>query len=196
MPAYVALLRRLEEELELEGLPFLTVVRRAETAHREGRWDEATRTYLAALRRQPTNAAILYNIACCQALLKKTDLAIQVLATAWVAGFRNLDHILRDRDFDPIRGTAAFRALTKRFAIDLQRSRQAQLLRKRAFARLAGQWQARQAQAFRQAAWNWSQGDGGDSGWSWRSGYNDVGGMSDGSGFVGFIGKDWSYCGG
>jgi tetratricopeptide (TPR) repeat protein len=199
MPAYDALIRHLEEELVFERLTFAQIIERAVVAHRSGRYEDASRAYLAALRRDPTNDSILYNLACCQSLLKKPDLAIKVLAAAWVAGFRDLDHILRDPDFAPIRGTAAFRELMRRFALDLERSRQQQMLRMQMFARLARQHQARQAQAFRQAMWNWSQGGGGGgggNGWSWRSSYGDAGGMSDGNGFVGFIGKDWSYCGG
>jgi hypothetical protein len=178
----------------------MQLVLRAEEAYLDERYPDAKRWFIAAVRRNPTDANTIYNLACCLALLKEKDLALKCLATAWVTGFHDLDHIRRDPDFDGLREDPAFRRLIGHFEVDLERSRAAQLQRMQAYLAWARMQQA-QAQQAQARSWAQSVGGGGSGGSggsgggssTWRSNVSDTGISSDGD-FIGVVGRGWSVC--
>ena len=86
----------------------------AHRAYQEGQFEEAARLYLAHLRINPGDANSIYNLACCFGLLGAEEQAARWLAAAWTVGFRDLDHVRGDPDFDPVRESEAFVDLMER----------------------------------------------------------------------------------
>jgi hypothetical protein len=70
---------------------------------------EKGRDYLVALSElKPDNYIALYNLACAESLLNRVPEALKVLEAAIRTGYRNMEHMLSDTDFDNIRGTEGF----------------------------------------------------------------------------------------
>jgi len=70
---------------------------------------EKGRDYLVALSElKPDNYIALYNLACAESLLNRVPEALKVLEAAIKSGYRNMEHMLSDTDFDNIRGTEGF----------------------------------------------------------------------------------------
>jgi phospholipase/carboxylesterase len=80
----------------------------ANTAYQERRYEDAARAFIRLLRQKPGDASALYNLACCYGLLGHGDQAAAFLDAAWNAGFRDIEHIRNDPDFDPVRESAPF----------------------------------------------------------------------------------------
>jgi len=70
---------------------------------------EASRTFRAQCILQPTHSVPFYNVACAESLLANTDEALVYLNKAIDLGYKNLDHMLQDSDFNNIRHTEGFR---------------------------------------------------------------------------------------
>jgi len=73
------------------------------------------------VERDPTNILALYNLACAYSLLVNTNqanidaaLAVQTLQRALEAGYRDVNHLLNDPDFNNIRSHPEFVAFTDR----------------------------------------------------------------------------------
>ncbi len=79
-------------------------------AYSDGDYEQAARLYLAHLQARPDDRVAWYNLACCYGLLGRSDLAGKYLMLAYKAGYRELEHIQRDPDFDQVRATADFGA--------------------------------------------------------------------------------------
>jgi tetratricopeptide (TPR) repeat protein len=162
--AYKGLVREMKQAREYERLTEWEVLRRAAVAYRAKRYEDAARCFIAALRKNPTNAETIYNLSCSLALLGKKDAAIQCLAAAWRAGFQDLGYIRRDVDFRSVRNTAAFKHLMWRFEQDLRLSREIQRQRYMAYIQYARQQQARLAQMQAAQARSVQSGSGGGGG--------------------------------
>lgn len=75
---------------------------------REGRYDEARRHLREGLAARPGSAAILYNLACTEALAGESDEALDLLKEAVVADERFRGYAQTDEDFASIRGDPRF----------------------------------------------------------------------------------------
>jgi len=70
---------------------------------------EKGRDYLMALSElKPDNYIALYNLACAESLLNRVPEALKALELAIRNGYRNMEHMLSDVDFDNIRGSDGF----------------------------------------------------------------------------------------
>jgi len=95
--------------------PFLdtdvaAVQRQAVQAYGAKDYPKAAALFLEALRFDINNPTLLYNLACCYALMGDDANAARMLARAWRAGFRNLAHIEGDADFERVRNSPRFAA--------------------------------------------------------------------------------------
>jgi len=82
--------------------------RKAYEAYQSGDYEESAKYHLALLRLDITNGGTIYNLACCYGLLGRDTLAARYLLRAFKAGFDNVEHAKKDRDFDKVRGKAVF----------------------------------------------------------------------------------------
>lgn len=74
-------------------------------------YEGAAGFYLEGLRAQPWDGTYIYNLSCCFGLLGRADLAALYLRRAWNAGFRNMEFVLQDRDFESVRSAEPFSSL-------------------------------------------------------------------------------------
>ncbi len=95
-----------EEILGRDTRPLLA---EAQKAYREKRYEDAARTFIEVLRRAPGDANSVYNLACCYGLLGAEGQAARFLLAAYRIGFRDLEHVRRDPDFDRVRRSEDFR---------------------------------------------------------------------------------------
>jgi predicted esterase len=75
---------------------------------------KAAKHYIHILKQEPDSQAVLYNLACCYAKLKKPKLAGDMLFRALKAGYDDSEHLRNDKDFDPVRGDEYFDRVEKR----------------------------------------------------------------------------------
>lgn len=80
----------------------------------EKNFKEASSTFRAQCILQPTNSVPFYNVACSESLMGNTDEALVYLNKAIDLGYRNLDHMLQDSDFNNISHTEGFRVACSR----------------------------------------------------------------------------------
>ncbi len=85
-------------------------------AYLEENYLQAARHYLVYLRLRPDNETAIYNLACCYGLLSESELAALYLLRSVRAGFTDINHIMRDPDFDPVRNSEAFTAAVDEIA--------------------------------------------------------------------------------
>src|SRR6266852_400685 len=76
-----------------------------------GRVDDAVREANLALALRPTEATVLYNIACCFCMLNKKTEALEALAKSWNAGFKDADWARRDPELTLLHGDPEFERL-------------------------------------------------------------------------------------
>ena len=110
--------------VDAEGL-----VRTAHEAYAEKRYEDAARTFIMALRAQPSDSGSLYNLACCYGLLGHAGQAAAFLEAAWKAGFRDYGHIAGDGDFERVRESEEMKAVMVRLKEDAEKRKN-----------LAGKW--------------------------------------------------------
>jgi serine/threonine protein kinase/Tfp pilus assembly protein PilF len=77
----------------------------------EGREEDAVREANLAMTLRPDEATVLYNAACTFCLMKRKADAIDALAKAWRAGFRDADWARRDPDLQFLQGDPEFEKL-------------------------------------------------------------------------------------
>lgn len=77
-------------------------------AYEAANYQVAIRYYLAALSRNIDDGVAIYNVACCYALLGDVDLSALYLQRAVIAGYRDLEFIRNDPDFDGVRDDPYF----------------------------------------------------------------------------------------
>jgi non-specific serine/threonine protein kinase len=75
------------------------------------RTDDALREANLALALRPTEATVLYNIACGFCILKRKAEALEALARAWNAGFKDSDWARRDPELEMLHGDPEFERL-------------------------------------------------------------------------------------
>ena len=95
---------------EQASAPQTNYGQRAYEFYQEGKFDQAARYYLAHLSSNPDDATGLYNLSCCFGLLGEAKEAAKYLKIAFKKGFKDLDHIRRDKDFDQVRTAKTFTA--------------------------------------------------------------------------------------
>jgi len=76
-----------------------------------GRVDDAVREANLALALRPTEATVLYNIACGFCMLNKKTEALEALAKSWNAGFKDADWARRDPELALLHGDPEFERL-------------------------------------------------------------------------------------
>ena len=101
--------------------PAATLRLKAQEAYAGKRYPEAAKIYLELARRRPDSALDLYNLACCYGLLDRAEQAAMFLKASWEAGFRDMEQIGKDTDFDVVRSTPAFRAVLATLKEDVAR---------------------------------------------------------------------------
>jgi predicted esterase len=92
-------------------------------AYQQQDYEEAARRYLIVLRQNIDDATSIYNLACCYGLMGEAALAAKYLQRAADAGFENLTHLMRDHDFDRVRGQEVFDAAVEAVAAQLLATR-------------------------------------------------------------------------
>jgi len=75
------------------------------------RVDDALREVNLAIALRPTEATVLYNVACIFCMLNKKPEALDALAKAWNAGFKDADWARRDPDLALLHGEPEFERL-------------------------------------------------------------------------------------
>ena len=80
-------------------------------AYSEENYGLASRYFLAFLSRNISDVNVIYDLACCYALMEEPELAALYLRRAVNAGYSDFDYILEDHDFDTVRDTPAFMEL-------------------------------------------------------------------------------------
>jgi len=111
-PLPLAALMRLTPE-DLAGAPVEDLHRQAAKAYREQRFADAAQLYVQILRRRPEDRLALYNLACCFGRLGAAEPASRFLLAAWNAGYRDLQHIQQDADFERVRNSRQFRTVLR-----------------------------------------------------------------------------------
>ncbi|MHC4225332.1 MAG: TPR end-of-group domain-containing protein [Planctomycetota bacterium] len=101
---------------QLRGVDARKLVAEAHQAYNEKRYADAAGLYIMALQARQRDSNALYNLACCYGLLGHAEQAIAFLEESWNAGFRDLNHIRNDPDFDKVKGAEAFAALLEKMA--------------------------------------------------------------------------------
>jgi len=107
----------------LVGVNVSDVVSRAHQAYNDKRYEEAAKHYIWALRQNPGDSTALYNLACCFGLLGAESQAADFLRAAYVAGFRDMEHIRRDPDFEKVRESDRFLALMEELGARAEKER-------------------------------------------------------------------------
>jgi len=80
----------------------------------EKQFKDASKTFRAQGILQPNNPNAFYNVACAESLMGNTDEALVYLNKAIDLGYRNLNHVLLDSDFNNINSTEGFRVACSR----------------------------------------------------------------------------------
>ena len=78
--------------------------------YQEGNFEQAARYYLAYLKNNPEDAGSWYNLSCCYGLLGGAKEAAKYLKIAYKKGFKDLNHIRMDKDFDSVKTAKTFTA--------------------------------------------------------------------------------------
>lgn len=76
--------------------------------YQQQEWEKSATFYLEALQLNIEDSSNIYNLACCYGLLGRPYLAGIYLQRAFAAGFRNIEHIRNDPDFNPVRNDPDF----------------------------------------------------------------------------------------
>lgn len=77
-------------------------------AYQDCNYSLAIRYYLAFLTRDIGNEIVIYNVACCYALMGEVELASLYLQRAVIAGYHDVAFLRADPDFDAIRDDPVF----------------------------------------------------------------------------------------
>ncbi|MBN2362711.1 hypothetical protein JXL83_01105 [candidate division WOR-3 bacterium] len=96
--SYLEIMRTDVEQLKAKALEY----------YREGDFAASARHYISALSRNVDDAVNLYNLACCYGLLGEPELAAKYLELSVSAGFKDVNLILEDSDFEKVKYDAYF----------------------------------------------------------------------------------------
>lgn len=90
------------------GGPSEMLRKMADETKSEGDYEKAAMTYGMAIKADSTNAMAIYQLACCQALWGKSDLAMKSFRRAIETGFDDYPTALTDSELGAVRETAEF----------------------------------------------------------------------------------------
>ena len=76
--------------------------------YQQGKFQQAAQYYLAYLAEEDDDADSWYNLACCYGLLGSPVEAAKYLKISYKKGYKDLDHISKDKDFDQVRTAKTF----------------------------------------------------------------------------------------
>jgi hypothetical protein len=74
---------------------------------------EAEQAFAQAIKADPTHHEAWYNLTCTYARMGKLEAAEETLGYAIKAGMRDLEHLTKDKDLDPLREREGFQAMIK-----------------------------------------------------------------------------------
>lgn len=106
---------------DLEGPDANALFQKAADLYQERKYEKAAEVYVELLRLRPGQNVFLYNLACCYALMGADRQAADFLKAAWAAGFRDLQQIERDTDFDRVRSSRPFSSVMEELKKDSAR---------------------------------------------------------------------------
>ena len=86
---------------------------KASQAYRKGKFKEAAQNYLYVLRHDYADERAIYNLSCCYALMGEDEMAAKTLLRAIKAGYTNMEHIKKDKDFRFIKNKPYFSDLMR-----------------------------------------------------------------------------------
>ena len=86
------------------------------------RLEAAERAFKACVQLYPDRPVAHYNLACTYSVWGRPTQAVEALHEAFRLGYRDLLHMERDMDLDPIRKSPVFRRAMTEFAADVSRS--------------------------------------------------------------------------
>lgn len=85
-------------------------------AYSEENYGLAARYFLAFLSRNISDVTVIYNLACCYALMDEPELSVLYLRRAVNAGYSDFSYIHEDHDFDTVRNTPVFMELMEQIS--------------------------------------------------------------------------------
>ncbi|MCF7826613.1 MAG: dienelactone hydrolase family protein [Candidatus Marinimicrobia bacterium] len=91
-----------------------SLVKKATQAYQAGNFAEAGKYYKKLLNSNQDDAIVAYNLACCYALQGDASHAAKFVTHAFDNGFRGLDILSKDKDFDPVRNNTEFQQAVKK----------------------------------------------------------------------------------
>ena len=89
------------------------LIAKATQAYQVGNFEEAANYYQRVLNHNQDDVIVSYNLACCYALQGDSKMAANYVRHAYANGFRNLDILHKDPDFDPVRDDPVFKNAVK-----------------------------------------------------------------------------------
>ncbi len=96
---------------------------KAENFYAAENYIDAARLYLVYLHYNIDDFTAIYNLACCYGLMAEPELAAGYLQRAVRAGFRNLDLLKADTDFDQVRDSFQFAAIYDSLGLAIARQK-------------------------------------------------------------------------
>jgi len=86
-----------------------SVLAEAIKSYNEKDYVRSASAYLSYVKHNNSDAIALYNLACCFGLMGDSVRAAAFLMASWGKGYRDIQHIRQDTDFDPVRGSSVFK---------------------------------------------------------------------------------------
>ena len=86
-----------------------------------GNYTEAARYYLFLLRYGIQDANSIYNLACCYGLLGEAEFAAEYIERAVRAGYKDINHIKQDPDFESVRGSKLFKKTVDSISLEIEK---------------------------------------------------------------------------
>lgn len=96
-------------------------------AFAEGDFEGARADLERRIAGNPTDKFLLYNLACAEAMLGRTEEAIEALLDALSLGFVDFHHMERDGHLDSIRGDTRYQAIIRNWGLVLDKRAEAEL---------------------------------------------------------------------
>ena len=97
-----------------DDLHWLKLNQMAIEAYQAQDYSKAAKLFEKALSKNQDNFAAAYNLACCHALQGDAENAAKYVTVAFANGFRNLEWLNQDPDFDPVRDQPVFKSAVKK----------------------------------------------------------------------------------
>ncbi|MCF7824878.1 MAG: dienelactone hydrolase family protein [Candidatus Marinimicrobia bacterium] len=103
-----------KSEVTHKKADILTLRRQAQEAYQKKDYEGAAQFYQQVLMHNQDDFTVAYNLACCYALQGNEALASDYVSSAYATGFRNIDILRKDPDFDLIRDDPHFKETVAR----------------------------------------------------------------------------------